>query len=101
MNDVTARLRAYIAPATPSCDEQTAALEAAAQAQEAYEQTDAARQLAAMPRGVTSFSVNGFSAALQGAPDHRESQWFPAGLCPEARAHLLLAGLLYRGVAVC
>ena len=101
MDGVKARLSAYIAPMMPCCEAQEAALDAAAQAQHAYEQTDAARQLAAMPRGVTSFSVNGFSAALQAAPDHRESQWFPQGLCPEARAHLLLAGLLYRGVAVC
>lgn len=97
MDGVRARMLAYIAPRAPCCDEQCAAFDRAVLAQYEFERAGAGQQ-SAIPQGVTQFSVNGFSAHVGHIPDR---DLFPAGVCPEAKAHLLLAGLLYRGVRIC
>ena len=91
------RLAAYIAPCEPRCAMQTEAFCRAVYAQAVYEEDGANAQLRGMPGGVRSFSVNGFSATL----DSVESAVGRAGIAPEARAGLMLAGLLYRGVGTC
>lgn len=84
------RLLAMILPARPAGAAQIEAFSRAVYAQIEHEARPACRQMADMPEGVKSFSVNGFSAALDGAR--------PRALCENARAGLLGAGLLYRGV---
>lgn len=101
MNSVETRLMAYIAPRAPCCDGQREAFANAVLVQSNFEQTEAAQQAASMPRGISGFTVNGFSAQLGAGLAAREASLFPAGLCPDARAILLLAGLLYRGVSAC
>lgn len=91
---VETRLMAYIAPNEPACDVQREAFARAAYAQILYEHDDAQKQLRDMPSGVKSFTVNGFSVSLDGA----RAGAMPYGIAPEARAELLLSGLLYKGV---
>lgn len=94
--DVETRVRAYIIPNTPKCEDQVQAFCRAVYAQLEYECSDANVQMEEMPNGMKSFTVNGFSASFgsNGSGDMVSN----AGLCRRARAELLLSGLLYRGV---
>lgn len=96
--DCEARIRAYIIPNTPRCDEQIEAFCAAVYAQVSYECSAVNAQMADMPSGMTGFTVNGFSASFSDSAGDGLSS---VGLCKRARAELLYAGLLYRGVCVC
>lgn len=94
--DCEIRLLAYIIPNSPSTVEQIAAFERAVYAQTVYEITNA--QVADMPGGMTGFTVNGFSATFGGTLGDNASS---VGICKRARAELMYAGLLYRGVSTC
>lgn len=90
------RLLDYILPNIPRCPEQVSAFQRAVYTQFRHETCDKNKQLAEIPDGVKSFTVNGFSATFgdKGIGDSVS----PSGLCREAKAELLMAGLLYRGV---
>ena len=87
--EVRERLLARIAPNAPENDDQRQAFERAVAAQAAFE-AEQGGALAAVRRGVRSFSVGGYS----------ESYGAEGGdvLCPLARALLFNAGLLRRGM---
>jgi hypothetical protein len=89
------RMTAYIAPRAPQTDGERAAFDAAVAMQGEFE-ADPAVQRRIQTRGMEEFSVNGFSAQLKDEPE-----LFPGGLCPDARAVLFNAGLLYRGAGLC
>ena len=93
------RIMAYIAPRAPCTPQEWAAFDLACQLQEEYEQRPEIAQLSEMPAGIGSFTVNGFSVTMTGRG--QAASLFPGGLCPEARAELFNAGLLYRGVSLC
>ena len=90
-----ARLLAYILPREPMNDEQIAAFCKAVYAQMLYENSKQNAQLADMPAGIASFSVNGFSASFG---DKATSNTLRFGMCNTAWSELLLHGLLYRGL---
>ncbi len=97
--DVAQRMTAYIAPRAPCTDAERAAFDSACAMQAEFEASPVAGQLAQLPDGVSSFTVNGFSASFNGRG--RGASLFPGGLCPDARAVLFNAGLLYRGAGLC
>ena len=74
-------LLALILPNVPAGDEQIAAFSRAVHVQ--------AAQGESAPEGVTAFRMGSYSVTLDGK--HRAA-------CPQARAILMNAGLLYRGV---
>lgn len=92
--NVERRMLAYIMPNEPIGEDETAAFTTAVFEQYLYEREGAGKQMADMPAGIRSFSVNGFSAKLGGATGAE----FPSGVSPDARAALLTAGLLFKGV---
>lgn len=94
---IKARLTAYIIP-NVVCASNEVAFDQACYAQFAHEHSDAAKELAQMPSGLKSFTVNGFSASIDSESKSAESNFFKAGVSPETRALLLTAGLLYRGI---
>lgn len=96
--DCETRLRAYIVPNSPRCDEQIEAFKTAVYEQLIFELAGANAQLMGMPAGIMQFTVNGFSATIGSRTGGTLSN---AGLSPRARAELLYAGLLSRGVCVC
>ena len=96
--DCEARMLAYIIPRTPCREDEIAAFCTAVYAQLEHETSGTNAQLAAMPEGLTGFTVNGFSAQLSGASG---SGFGAAGLSRRARAALALSGLSYRGVITC
>lgn len=96
--DCEIRMLAYILPNSPAGEAQLSAFCQAVYDQLEHEMTGPGAQLFGMPEGVTSFTVNGFSATLTGAHAGGIS---PAGISPGARARLLRAGLMYRGVNLC
>lgn len=98
VEDVEDRLLAYIIPNTPVRPDEIDAFCKAVYAQIAFETTDGNAQLGTMPSGVSAFQVNGFSATIDGASKDGVST---VGISKRARAILLRAGLLYRGVSVC
>ena len=91
MEDVRARLRAWIAPNAPEDEAQRAAFGRAAEAQAEYEAANG-EVLAARQRGVRSFRIGSYS----------ETYATGSGgvLCPSARAILENAGLLRHGMPV-
>ena len=91
------RILAYIIPNTPGCAVQVEAFTNAVYAQIAADSKTAV-SMGDIPEGVTSFTVNGFSATLKGGSGDVVSS---GGICRDARAELLYAGLLYKGVATC
>lgn len=91
------RILAYIIPNFPECSGQVEAFTNAVYAQIAADY-QAATSMGELPEGVTSFTVNGFSATLKGNSGDVVSS---GGICRDARAELLYAGLLYRGVRMC
>ena len=96
MPDVAQRIKAFIAPRNPCTPAERAAFDMACELQNEYEQRNNTDYV---PAGVSSFTVNGFSATFSGNARLREI--FPMGLSPDARAELFNAGLLYRGVDLC
>lgn len=92
---LAARMSAYIAPRAPASEEERAAFDAAVAMQAEYE-ADPQVQRRMQAKGISEFTVNGFSASLKGA-----GELFPGGLSPDARAVLFGAGLLYRGARLC
>lgn len=85
VEDCEARILACIMPMQPRTEAQTAAFSRAVYAQMTQD------WVRGVPPGLKKFSLGSFSAELDGGSD----------LCPTARALLLDAGLLYRGVAAC
>ena len=100
LDGAEARMLAYIIPNTPRCDDQIDAFCKAVYAQVQYENEQRNTELNDMPDGITSFSVNGFSASF-GSGSSAGTMVSSVGLCKEAKARLLYAGLLYRGVMGC
>lgn len=98
ISNAEARIAAYIVPNTPRCSDQAQAFENAVYAQVEFETNPANAQIASMPGGLSSFSVNGFSAAFR---ENGSGTMFPCGVSARAKSELLLAGLLYRGVSAC
>lgn len=98
LSDCETRMAAYIVPNTPRCDDQIKAFETAVYAQLEHETNPANAQIADMPGGLSGFTVNGFSATFR---ENGNGSIFPCGISKRARAELLLAGLLYRGVRIC
>ena len=98
LEDCETRMLAYIVPNSPVCEEQKRAVERAVYAQVAYENSDANAQLMDVPSGLAGFTSNGFSATFA---KQNGDAFFGLGLCKQARAELLLCGLLYRGVISC
>lgn len=96
--DCETRLRAYIVPNSPRCDEQIEAFKTAVYEQLVFELAGANAQLMGMPAGLTQFTVNGFSATIGNRTGSTLSN---AGISARARAELLYAGLLSRGVCTC
>ncbi len=92
LEEVRERLLALIAPNAPESAAQRSALEAATEAQAAYEAAHG-EALDAARRGVVSFSVGGYSERY-GEGGGRER------LSPYARALLENAGLLRRSLPV-
>lgn len=99
LGECEARMAAYVIPNSPQQDPD--AFESAVYAQAIWENSPGNAQLAEMPGGLKSFSVNGFSAAFAGGGQGEISRLFPAGVARAAYAILLEAGLLYKGVSVC
>jgi len=91
------RMLAYIIPNSPACSGQQEAFANAVYAQIAAD-SKAAASMGEIPEGVSSFTVNGFSATLKGNSGDVVSA---GGICRDARAELLYAGLLYKGVRMC
>lgn len=91
------RILAYIIPNSPECSGQIEAFTNAVYAQIAAD-FQAVASMGELPEGVTSFTVNGFSATLKGSSGDVVSS---GGICRDARAELLCAGLLCRGVRMC
>lgn len=91
------RLLAYIAPSYPQCEAQAKALEQADYYQYDKENGPNAQTNAQIPSGATSFTIGHFSMSFA-ERSKLESAYFPAGISPDARGQLLVAGLLYRGV---
>lgn len=91
------RILAYIIPNSPVCSGQQEAFTNAVYAQIAAD-NKAAASMGDIPEGISSFTVNGFSATLKGSSGDAVSA---GGICRDARAELLYAGLLYKGVHVC
>ena len=85
-----ARLLAYIRPNAPSGDEQAAAFERAVDCQARFE-AENADAFGAMSRGVSGFTVGGYSERYF---DNRAGGEIP--VCPEARDLLRNAGLIRR-----
>lgn len=98
VSDAEARISAYIVPNTPRCSDQAKAFETAVYAQVEFETNQANAQIGSMPGGLSSFSVNGFSATFR---ESGSGTMFPCGVSVRAKSELMLAGLLYRGVSVC
>lgn len=99
LTDCEMRMLAYITPNTPRCDEQIEAFCQAVYTQYRHEHSAAASQMAGVPEGLRSFTVNGFSATLDDMVTG--STLFRTGISRTAWAILLYAGLLYRGVPQC
>lgn len=95
LEDCESRIAAYIIPNAPKGEEQIAAFCTAVYAQVAYEHNKANQQLSDMPSGMKSFAVNGFTATLENDGANVVSA---LGISRTAKAVLLRAGLLYRGV---
>lgn len=87
--------RLYRAPAPPASEEERAAFDAAVAMQAEYE-ADPQVQRRMQAKGISEFTVNGFSASLKGA-----GELFPGGLSPDAGRCCSAAGLLYRGARLC
>ena len=92
LEEIRQRLTMLIAPNAPATPAQRAAMDGAVEAQAAYE-TAHADAVDARRRGVTGFSVGGYSERY-GDGGGGEA------LCPYARALLFNAGLLKRSVPV-
>lgn len=95
LSDVEIRMLHFIIPNTPGTGSTRKAFCDAVYAQTVYEAESTNSQIAGMPAGMRSFSVNGFSASFDNAMSDGMSN---IGLCKTARSYLALAGLLYRGV---
>ena len=99
LDEIEARVLAYIAPRTVCTDEQGEAVATATYVQWAHETDPNVSGVATMATaGLSGFTVGKFSAQ-RGTPVDA-SGLFPAGLASGARATLFSAGLLYRGVVV-
>ena len=98
LEEVETQLLAYIVPCSPVTDMQKKLFCRACYIQTIYEYSTRNAQLADMPDGVTSFSVNGFSASFGSAS---KDSLFRYGIAKPARSALMLAGLLYKGVETC
>lgn len=96
--DCESRMRAYIVPNSPRCEEQITAFVTAVYEQLIHELSGPNAQLMGMPAGLTQFTVNGFSATIGNRTGSTLSN---AGISARARAELLYAGLLSRGVCTC
>ena len=95
LSDVEIRMLHFIIPNMPGTGNTLKAFCDAVYAQTVYEAESTNSQIAGMPAGMRSFSVNGFSASFDNAMSDGMSN---IGLCKSARSYLALAGLLYRGV---
>ena len=87
---VHTRLLGIIFPNTPVTRQERRAFLAACRAQLEYEKE---LELPRLPAGLQAFEIGHFRAELDG-----KGTGGVRGLCPEAYALLLRAGLLYRGV---
>ena len=99
LHDVEARIVAYM-PQIPKFEHQYEAATNATYAQYEYEQSDAAKQMMGLPNVVEGFSIGKFSVNRNrgaGGATQKDAL-FPAGISSTARAYLLEAGLLFRGV---
>ncbi len=90
------QLLAYAYPNVPADEEQDAAMERAILYQWQHEQTALeATGGQPLPEGIAGFTAASFSMTFRnGNGASRADQ----GICPSARAALLRAGLLYRGL---
>lgn len=98
LSDCETRMAAYIVPNTPQRKDQIKAFETAVYAQLEHETSAANAQIADMPGGLSGFTVNGFSATFR---ENGNGTVFHCGISKRAKAELLRAGLLYRGVCIC
>ncbi len=97
LQSVEARLLAHIVPRTPCGEAQEEAMATASYWQYDREQTEEAKAVMQAPGAISSFQIGNWQMALREAKGNAAAL-FPAGLDPTARAFLLEAGLLYRGV---
>lgn len=97
LEQMDARMRAYIFPNVPQTQEEKFAFHKALVFQIAHEKTLAEKMPGTdMPAGTTGFSIGDFSMSFaDSAFDGRLTQ---RTICPSARGALLIAGLLYKGV---
>lgn len=99
LDEIEARVLAYIAPRIPTTDTETAVIATAVYIQWAHESSANVSGVATMATaGLSGFTIGKFTAQRGGSVD--ASGLFPAGLAAAAKATLFNAGLLYRGAVV-
>lgn len=102
VENMKARMLAFIFPNKPVTVEQVTAFEQAVMAQLVYEQNNAPEGealavLKSLPNGVESFTIGTFSMKFDGSYNKNETL-SKSTVCPQAYWLLLDSSLLYRGV---